>query len=151
MLMAVFAKAPEHLRDNVVIPHQTGYPMPSTGFTALSQCIKYARVPMSLTTFLMYLHDLLEQGLVRLLTRALRPFLPGVITASTDTQLPAQSCDRALCPVLVYEPEAIYFFPGNSFYALRRTLFSWRTFVSSLSNCLIFFCASASSLFEPAF
>jgi len=151
MLMAVFAKAPEHLRNHVVFPHQTGYPMSSTGFTALSQRIKYAWIAIGLTTTLVYLDYLVEQGLVRLLTRALRPFLPGVITTSTDTQLPAQSCDRALRPVLVNEPEAIYFFPGNSFSALRRTLFSWRTLVSSLSNCFIFFCASASSLFERAF
>lgn len=91
--MTVFAEAPEHFRNHVVFSHQAGHPVSSTGFTALSQRIKYAWIAIGLTTLLVYLHDLVEQGLIRLLAGALRSFFPGVKTASTDTQLPAQSCD----------------------------------------------------------
>lgn len=93
MLMTVFAEAPEHLRNHVVFSHQAGHPMSFAGFTALSQRIKYSWIAIGLTTLLVYIHDLVEQGLIRLLAGTLRSFLPGVITASTDTQPPAQSCD----------------------------------------------------------
>jgi len=93
MLMAVLAKAPEHLCDHVVFSHQTGYSMLTTGFTVLSQGIKNPRIAVGFSTLRVYLHNLIEQVLIGLLAGALRSFLPGVITASTDTQLPAQSCD----------------------------------------------------------
>lgn len=149
--MAVPAKASKHLRDQVIFTHQAGYPMAATAFTLSPQGIEHPRITISFSSLFVYVHDLVEQGLIRCLARTLCSFLPGVITAPTDTQLPAQNGGRALCSVFVYEPEAIYFFSGNSFSALRSTLFSWRTLASSFSNCLIFFCASSNSLFERAF
>jgi len=150
MLVAVLAEATEHFRHNIVFPHQTGNSMPPTGFTALSQCIKYTWITVSFAVLLVNIDDLFQQRLVRFTLWTFSSFLPGVIATSTDTQLPAQNGDRALSSVLVNIPEAIYFFPGNSFSAFRRTAFSWRTLASSFSNFFIFFPAAFSSFTERA-
>lgn len=90
MLMAVLPEPSRHPGDDVVVTHQAGYFVAATGFALLPQGRMNPWVAISLTTGLVDIYDLFEQGFITHLARAFTAFLPGIISATSDTQLPTQ-------------------------------------------------------------